>query len=165
MTQKYIQKEFTELVWCKKLFNEWEDCGSDVTDLIWATWPDRLPPFPYIDRHSCLIEINCYPWEINDIIYDIEGKWQVILRGNWSLTLVDAYMYDCYPVDPPTGEYLKPHHLDYILVHWALLDFLEPPVLSGTPAILEGLTLLGMGKQRFAWPEGFGINLEQKKNA
>jgi len=161
MAQKYIQEEYFEWVWCKKQFTSDDDCGSDESDYIWATWPDRLPPHPYIDRYWCFTEGDCYPWQINDIIYDAEGKWQVISRGTWSLTLVQVNMYDCYPSN---GGYLKDHHLDYVLVHWALLDFLEPPVLSGTPAILEGLTLLGIGKQRFAWPEGFGINLEQKKN-
>ncbi len=163
MPTKYIYEDYPEYVWCKKAAGFPSDCEDDESTWIWANWADWLPGFPYIDRDPCMVPpLPCFPWEVDDIIYDAEGKWKVLSMGTWSWQLGQYNMYDCYWRELQQNYY-KFFHLDYVWNMWALLDFVSAPAKSAMPSIIQGLSLLGLIDRTPALVEGLGINLGQKE--
>lgn len=158
-TYKYIYDEREEYVWCKLMRSFASDCEDEESIYVWETWGDWIPGSPFIEQDPCMIS-GCYPWEIDDIIYDSGGKWRVTQVSTESWQLAQYNMYDCFWYEP-AGNYRKFFHLDYIHTARATLLLLHGPITSLPVSLLMASSLLGAlripGEE---WGE-FGIGLKE----
>ncbi len=163
MATKYIYEEYEDYIWCKKYRVFPNDCEDDESTWIWANWAGWLPGHPYVDRHPCMVDTTpCYPWQIDEIIYDAGGKWKVIGRGTETWQLAQFNMYDCYWSEP-SQAYWKYFHLDYLWVAWALLEHISDPAKNAPSSVVEGLSLLGLVDRTPYLVEGLGIGVGERE--
>ncbi len=143
-TYKYIYHEHEEYVWCKKMKSFDNDCGDDESVFVWGNWASFPPGQPWEETGPCFI-YGCYPWEVDDIIYDKEGKWKVTQVSTESWALAQYFMYDCFYY-APGSNYRKFFHLDYIWTARATLMLLHGPIVSSPGFLVLASPLFGISR-------------------
>lgn len=149
MATKRIYDVAEDYIWCRKARRFTNDCEDDESAFIWANWSQGPPGFPYVDYGPCFIPV-CFPWEIDDIVYDQWGKWRVYYVATETVLLIQYDMYDCHPSE---GRWYKYFFMEYEMTSLADVEFLEGPGQSDSLSVIVGgsrsMEAFGLKKPRF----------------